>query len=451
MQKLFGTDGIRGKSNVDPMTSELALRLGRTSAYILHKKKRKAKILLGKDTRISSDMLEGALSAGIVSVGVDCLKVGILPTPGIAYLTRILKADAGIVISASHNPFDDNGIKFFGPDGFKLSDATEEKIEEAIFNQIDRKIISYPTGAGIGRMIHVGDAIDKYKQFLKNSVEGLKLDGISILLDCANGATSYIAPEVFKEMGANVFVVNNIPNGININHKCGSLYPEYMKKYMKKYNADIGFCFDGDGDRVIVIDELGNIIDGDYIMTACAKHLKFIGRLKKNILVVTVMSNLGLYFACREAGIEIRETKVGDRYVAEEMLVSGAIIGGEQSGHIIFFEHHTTGDGIMTALQVLKLLRDIDKPASEISKVMKKFPQILVNVEVKEKPPLETIPEIQQIIQEVKDTLKDTGRVVVRYSGTEPKCRVMLEGQDEAQIKTLAQKIADVISKNIGK
>lgn len=447
MRKLFGTDGIRGKANIEPITSELALHLGRAAAYVLHRGKERPKILLGKDPRISSDMLEAALSSGIVSAGADCLKVGMLPTPGIAYLTRGLESDAGIVISASHNPFDDNGIKFFGPDGFKLSDQTEEEIENAL--QTNAKDIIHPTGIYLGRMIDIADALSRYQKFLGQSVDNMDLIGMSIIVDCAHGATSKIAPALFSQMGARVITLNNKPDGTNINLNCGSLHPKMIGEIIKEQKADIGFCFDGDGDRIIIVDENGQIIDGDFIIMACAKHMKETKRLKNNMVVITIMSNIGFHIACKESGITVRETNVGDRYVSEEMLASGANLGGEQSGHIIFSDHHTSGDGILTALQVLKLLKETKQPASSLGKVMKKFPQVLLNIPVKEKPPLEDMPEIQKAIQNTADILKDSGRVVVRYSGTEMKCRVMIEGEDYNQINELAQKIAQKIEEEI--
>ncbi|MFH1860345.1 MAG: phosphoglucosamine mutase [bacterium] len=447
MRKLFGTDGIRGKANVEPMTSELALRLGRAAACILRRGKNRPRILLGKDPRISSDMLEAALSSGIISAGADCLKVGMLPTPGIAHLTKVLEADAGIVISASHNPFDDNGIKFFGPNGFKLSDQTEEEIERAV--QANAENILHPTGIYLGRMIDITDASSQYQKFLEHSVDNIDLSGMSIIVDCAHGATSNIAPALFSHLGARVIALNNKPDGTNINLNCGSLYPELIGEAIREQKTDIGFCFDGDGDRIIIVDEAGQVIDGDFIIMACAKHVKETKRLKNNTVVTTIMSNLGFHIACRELEITVRETGVGDRYVTEEMLTSGAVLGGEQSGHIIFFDHHTSGDGILTALQVLKLLKETKQPASNLGKVMKKFPQVLLNVPVKGKPPLEDMPEIQKAIHDAADILKDSGRVVVRYSGTEMRCRVMIEGEDYNQITELAQNIAQKIEEGI--
>ncbi len=447
MRKLFGTDGIRGKANVEPMTSELALHLGRAAAYVLHRGKDRPIILIGKDPRISSDMLEAALSSGITSAGADCLKVGMLPTPGISYLTRALEADAGIVISASHNPFDDNGIKFFGPDGFKLSDQTEEEIENALQTNTDS--IIHPTGIYIGRMIEITDASSRYQKFLQQSVDDMDLSGMSIIADCAHGATSFIATQLFSQMGARVITLNNEPDGTNINLNCGSLYPEMIGEIIKEQRADIGFCFDGDGDRIIVVDENGQVIDGDFIIMACAKHMKETKRLKNDTVVVTIMSNIGFHIACKEAGITVRETGVGDRYVSEEMIASGSNLGGEQSGHIIFSDYHTSGDGMLTALQVLKLLKETKQPASSLRKVMRKFPQVLLNVPVQAKPPLEDMPEIQKAIHDTANILKDSGRVLVRYSGTEMKCRVMIEGEDYEQITELAQKIAQKIEEKI--
>lgn len=449
MSKLFGTDGIRGIANQYPMTPEFALHLGMAATNRLSGKG-KVKIVVGKDTRISSDMLESALIAGITSAGGDILKVGVLPTPAIAYLTKTLSAQAGIVISASHNPYDNNGIKFFGPNGLKLNDEIENEIEESL-TKSDEFI--YHTGDKIGRVIDdIKDANAQYSNFIKETIkDSLCLNGKRIIIDCANGATSFVAESLFKELGAEVIPLNCSPNGTNINLDCGSLHPEKTAEIVKQQKVMLGLCFDGDGDRVIAVDEEGKIRDGDFIMAICAKYLKENDRLNNNLIVTTVMSNIGFYMALKSLHIDVITTKVGDRYVVEQMLEKGAILGGEQSGHIIFLDHFPTGDGIFTAIQLLMVMQKTSTPLSELSKIMKKYPQILINIKVKDtKTDLNTIPQIQSVIKLAEESLKDEGRILVRYSGTEPLARVMVEGPNEDEINKIANNIATIIKEKLG-
>lgn len=445
MSKLFGTDGIRGVANHYPMTPQFALQLGISATNRLSAEG-KVKIVVGKDTRVSSDMLEAALMAGITSAGGDVLKVGVLPTPAIAYLTKSLSAQAGIVISASHNPYDNNGIKFFGPNGLKLKDEIENEIEEFL-----TKEFIYPTGDSIGNVIDVRDANVQYSNFIKGTISNsLDLKGKIVVIDCANGATSYIAEALFQELGAEVIPLNYQPDGTNINLNCGALHPEKTAEVVKAQNAMVGFCFDGDGDRVIVVDEEGKIVDGDFIMAIAAKYLKENDRLNNNLVVTTVMSNIGFYIALKSLNIDVLTTKVGDRYVVEEMLEKGAILGGEQSGHIIFLNHFPTGDGIITALQLLIVMQKTSTPLSQLSQIMKKYPQVLINIKVKDtKIDLNTIPEIQSAIKSGEKALKEEGRILVRYSGTEPLARVMVEGPTEDVINKIAKNIASIIEEKL--
>lgn len=445
MSKLFGTDGIRGVANHYPMTPQFALQLGISATNRLSAEG-EVKIVVGKDTRVSSDMLEAALMAGITSAGGNVLKVGVLPTPAIAYLTKSLSAQAGIVISASHNPYDNNGIKFFGPNGLKLKDEIENEIEEFL-----TKEFIYPTGDSIGNVIDVRDANVQYSNFIKGTISNsLDLKGKIVVIDCANGATSYIAEALFQELGAEVIPLNYQPDGTNINLNCGALHPEKTAEVVKAQNAMVGFCFDGDGDRVIVVDEEGKIVDGDFIMAIAAKYLKENDRLNNNLVVTTVMSNIGFYIALKSLNIDVLTTKVGDRYVVEEMLEKGAILGGEQSGHIIFLNHFPTGDGIITALQLLIVMQKTSTPLSQLSQIMKKYPQVLINVKVKDtKIDLNTIPEIQSAIKSGEKALKEEGRILVRYSGTEPLARVMVEGPTEDVINKIAKNIASIIEEKL--
>jgi phosphoglucosamine mutase len=444
MGKLFGTDGIRGVANQYPITPDLVVQIGQATAYVLKKREHRSRIVIGKDTRLSGYMIESALVSGICSMGTDVILVGPVPTPGIAFLTINLNADAGIVISASHNPYQDNGIKIFSKNGYKLNDEAELKIEELILSQ---KLPTLLTNAeNLGHVYREEDASGRYIVFLKNSFPpNLNLEGIKIVLDCANGATYKVAPTLFREMRAEIIALNISPNGQNINLNCGSLYPETLAKKVVESGADIGLAFDGDGDRLIAIDEKGDIVNGDKIIAICAKKLKEEDKLKNNTVITTVMSNLGLSVAFQEMDIKNVTTKVGDRYVLEEMIKNDSIIGGEDSGHVIFMEHHTTGDGILTALQLLSVMRKDKKTLSELAKIMKTFPQVLINVKVKRKAPLEEIPELKRIIAEVEKELDGKGRVLVRYSGTQSVCRVMLEGPNKNDTERLANKIAKVV------
>jgi phosphoglucosamine mutase len=449
MKKLFGTDGVRGVANVHPMTTELAMQLGRAAAYIFKDGQRRHRIVIGKDTRLSGYMLESALVAGICSMGVDVLQVGPLPTPGIAYITSSMRADAGVVISASHNPFQDNGIKFFFKDGFKLPDEMELKIEDLIESG---KIDSLrPIATEVGKAYRIDDAAGRYVVFLKSTFpKDLDLTGMKIVLDCANGAAYKVAPAVLEELGAEVITIGVKPNGTNINDGCGSLYPKVMSKLVKEHQADLGIALDGDADRVIFCDEFGNVVDGDQIMAICAIDLLKHKRLKKNTLVATVMSNMGLDIAMRRAGGKVIKTAVGDRYVVEEMRKGGYNLGGEQSGHMIFLDHITTGDGMLSALQLLAIIQRTGRSLSELAGVMIPLPQVLINVRVKKRQDIMTFPDIAALVKEVESKLADNGRLLLRYSGTEPLLRIMLEGQDKYEITAWAKEIADAVEKRLG-
>jgi len=450
VKKLFGTDGVRGVANVYPMTIEMAMQLGRAAAYIFKStNKRRHRIVIGKDTRLSGYMLENALVAGICSMGVDVLLVGPLPTPGIANITSSMRADAGVVISASHNAFQDNGIKFFSPDGFKLPDEIELKIERLIeTNKIDSL---RPTATEVGKAFRIDDAAGRYIVYLKNTFpQDMDLSGLKIVLDCANGAAYKVAPAVFEELGAEVIPLGVKPNGTNINAGCGSLHPEVISEAVKQHRADIGIALDGDADRVIVCDEFGNEVDGDHIMAICATDMIKRNVLNQKTLVATVMSNMGLDIAVRKAGGKIVKTSVGDRYVVEEMRNSGYNLGGEQSGHMIFLDYNTTGDGILSALQLLAVMRREGKQLSELAEVMIPLPQVLVNTRVCEKKDIMTIEPVAKAIRDVESKLGNEGRVLIRYSGTEPLLRVMLEGQDKYEITSWANEIADLVKLHIG-
>jgi phosphoglucosamine mutase len=449
MKKLFGTDGVRGVANVHPMTTELAMQLGRAAAYIFKDGQRRHRIVIGKDTRLSGYMLESALVAGICSMGVDVLQVGPLPTPGIAYITSSMRADAGVVISASHNPFQDNGIKFFFKDGFKLPDEMELKIEDLIESG---KIDSLrPIATEVGKAYRIDDAAGRYVVFLKSTFpKDLDLTGMKIVLDCANGAAYKVAPAVLEELGAEVITIGVKPNGTNINDGCGSLYPKVMSKLVKEHQADLGIALDGDADRVIFCDEFGNVVDGDQIMAICAIDLLKHKRLKKNTLVATVMSNMGLDIAMRRAGGKVIKTAVGDRYVVEEMRKGGYNLGGEQSGHMIFLDHITTGDGMLSALQLLAIIQRTGRSLSELAGVMIPLPQVLINVRVKKRQDIMTFPDIAALVKEVESKLADNGRLLLRYSGTEPLLRIMLEGQDKYEITSWAKEIAAAVEKELG-
>ena len=441
--KLFGTDGIRGKANQPPMTGEIAFEIGRAAAYVLKKKHGRDMILIGKDTRLSGYMLESALTSGICSMGVDVVLVGPMPTPGIAFVTRSLRVDAGVVLSASHNPYDDNGIKFFSSDGFKLSDSIEKEIEKAVFS---KKLGSIrPEGSEIGKAHRVDDAAGRYIEYVKSTFpKGMTLEGKKIVVDCANGSTYKITPWVLSELGADVIAINDKPDGKNINADCGSTYPEAMQKAVLKYKADIGISHDGDGDRAIFCDEKGEIVDGDKIMAMCALDMKKEKRLKNNTVVATVMSNIGFEMFLKKSGIRVIRTQVGDRYVVEEMLRRGCNLGGEQSGHIIFMDYNTTGDGAITVLQVLAVMCKTEKPISKLASVVPIYPQILVNVPVSKPKSIDKFPAVITAIKKAEKKI-GSGRILVRPSGTESKIRVMVEGNNMHKITAIAEEIAEVI------
>ena len=446
MKKLFGTDGIRGIANQHPMTAEVALNVGRAIAYLSKREGHSPRIIIGKDTRLSGDMFESSLISGICSMGVHAISVGVIPTPGIAFLTHNMRADAGIVISASHNPMQDNGIKIFNGEGFKLSDEKENQIEELIFANNMHKL--HPAPKELGKLSRMDDANGRYVDFLKQTFpQEINPEGTKIVLDCSNGATYRVAPAVFAELGIEVTTLFDQPDGKNINLNCGSQHPEALAAEVLRQKADVGFAFDGDGDRMIAVDDKGNVLTGDQALAICSAILKKEGKLKNNLVVRTVMSNLGLSVAFKELGIDSIFTQVGDRFVLEEMLAKGAIIGGEDSGHIIFLQHHTTGDGLITALQVLAAMKKEDKPLSELASIMMVFPQMLINLDVKKKPSIESIPEIMAVIKEVEKKLGDKGRVLVRYSGTQDMCRVMVEGPTKKETETYCRQIADVVEK----
>ena len=448
-KKLFGTDGVRGIANKHPMTTEMAMQLGRAAAYVFKHDNRRSRIVIGKDTRLSGYMIENALAAGICSMGVDVLLVGPLPTPGIAFITSSMRADAGVVISASHNPYQDNGIKFFARDGFKLPDELELKIEDLIFSERINSL--RPTAEEVGKAFRVDDAIGRYIVFLKNTFpRELDLTGQKIVLDCAHGAAYRVAPAVLEELGAQVFAYGVKPDGTNINAGCGSTHPEVISRAVLEHGADLGIALDGDADRCIFVDEHGCEVDGDHIMAICGIEMLKCDTLSKKTVVATVMSNMGLDIALRKAGGRVIKTDVGDRYVVEEMRRNGYCFGGEQSGHMIFLAHNTTGDGIISALQVLAIMQKSGKSLSELASVMRPLPQILVNVRVRERLPLEQLPDVQRLIEDVERRLGDAGRVLIRYSGTEPLMRIMLEGQDQDEITGMANQIGELVKSSIG-
>lgn len=440
MERLFGTDGVRGVAN-SQLTPSLAFRLGQAGAYVLSKEHPRPQIVIGKDTRISGDMLEAALIAGICSVGANVLPVGVLPTPGIAFLTRTLGVSAGVVISASHNPVEDNGIKFFASSGYKLPDEIEAEIESIVLSET--KPWRIPIGGEVGRVIEISDPARRYVSFLKSTVG--RLEGIKVVLDCANGAAAYVGPTVLEEVGVEVIPIYNAPDGININDGCGSTNPEQLQKAVLEHKADLGLALDGDADRLIAVDEQGNLVDGDFIMLICALAQKAKGTLAQDAVVVTVMSNLGLRLALQNANIKIFETQVGDRYVMEELLRTGAKFGGEQSGHIIFLDHNTTGDGLLTALHLLSVIKEQEAPLSRLASQMQRFPQVLLNVKAEHKERLMQDQRVLAKVKEAEQILGDLGRVLVRPSGTESLIRVMAEGPDQQQLKDLVQGVIDMI------
>ncbi len=449
MGKLFGTDGIRGEANQYPMDAQIAFSVGQAITYLLKTPNHRTRIIIGKDTRISGYMLESALESGITSMGGYPYLVGVLPTPGIAFVTQSMRADAGIVISASHNPYQDNGIKIFSGNGVKLSDDEEEKIEKLILeNKLPQMV---PPAREMGQAFRLEDVHGRYIVFLKNTFpRDLTMEGMKIILDTANGATYKIAPDTFFELGANVEVIHHTPNGLNINDHCGSQHTQDLRKRVVEARADIGLAFDGDGDRLIAVDEKGQEITGDQVLIICAQKLKEKGKLKNDLLVSTVMSNLGLKVACKKYGIQHHASKVGDRYVLEDMVRLGAIIGGEEAGHMIFLEQHTTGDGIITAVQLIAAMVEAGKPLSELSKMMDIYPQKLINVEVKSKPEISSLPKVMEVIKQVESELGDNGRVLVRYSGTQNMCRVMVEGPTHELTDKYCKQISEVIKNTIG-
>ena len=449
MSRLFGTDGVRGIANSE-LTPELAFNLGKAGAYVLSKEKRKPVVLIGRDTRISGDMLESALCAGILAVGGNVIRVGVLPTPAVAYLVRHFDADAGVMISASHNPFEYNGIKFFNEEGFKLDDDIEDAIEDIIVRDID--VNSHITGDRLGKCVEgEEDALELYAAFLKSTIDK-DLKGIKVVLDCANGAAYKVAEKVYRDLGADVTVIGNRPNGLNINEGFGSTHPGQLKKKVIEEKALMGLAFDGDADRLIAVDEKGNIIDGDRQICICAKMMKQEGTLKDNKVTATVMSNIGFHKYMEDLGCAVNITKVGDRYVLEEMVKSGCVIGGEQSGHIIFLDHTTTGDGILSSLQLIKAVKESGLAPSELFGEVAIYPQVLRNAKVKNenKNKYEKDPEILREIKRLEEDREGEGRILIRPSGTEPLVRVMIEGRNEEYITDLAEDLAELITRKLG-
>ncbi len=446
---LFGTDGIRGLANKYPITPEVMLNVGRAVVSTIQTDSDKKRIIIGKDTRVSCGMIESAIASGICSINGDAYLAGVMPTPGIAFLTASGGFDAGVVISASHNPYYDNGIKIFNNKGFKLSDEMEKQIEDKVIDYVssDNKLIYND----IGNVKIVENPDFNYLDFLKQTPEnGFSLNGLKIIIDCSNGATSYVAPKLFKQLGAEVETLFASPDGKNINKQCGSQHTETLQKIVLEKHAHLGLAFDGDGDRLIAVDENGQTITGDQILAVCAKYLKDQGKLVNNTVVSTIMSNVGLHQALKKMDINHVITDVGDRYVLEQMIKTNAIIGGEDSGHMIFLDHHTSGDGIFTGLRLIQVMQDTGQRLSELVKIMKVFPQVLMNINVRKKTDIDRIPEVTDTIKKVESCLKDQGRVLVRYSGTQPICRVMVEGPDKALTQKYCRDIADVVSEVIG-
>lgn len=453
MGKLFGTDGVRGMANEGNMTAEMVLQVGRATAYTCreHHAERgtRPRIIIGKDTRLSGYMLENALTAGITSMGVDVLLLGPIPTPAVAFITQSMRADAGIVISASHNPYFDNGIKIFARTGYKLPDEMEAEIEDLVLSGRINNI--RPVAQEVGKAKRIDDAMGRYIEFCKNTFpDDMTLDGMKVVLDCSNGATYKCAPLIFSELGAEVTTIHAEPDGTNINDECGSQHTQDLCAKVKDLDADVGLAFDGDGDRLIAVDESGKELTGDQIIAICTKHYKENGLLKNNLVVGTVMSNIGFHVALKELGIDVDVSDVGDRCVLELMQEKEAVLGGEDSGHIIFHNHHTTGDGIVSALQLLAIMRETETPLSSLAKVMEVFPQVLINLDVSEKPPIPEIGKLQAAIKEAEAELGDKGRVLIRYSGTQPLCRVMVEGPTKELTKKIANRLANVVKAAIG-
>jgi phosphoglucosamine mutase len=447
-RRLFGTDGLRGQVNIYPMTPEIALRLGLAAGKLFKNGSRAHRVVIGKDTRLSGYIFENALASGFCASGMEVHLVGVMPTPAISFLTRNMRADLGVVISASHNPFMDNGIKFFDREGFKLPDEMEDKIADMILAKDGDW--DYPAPERVGRAFKLEDAPGRYIVYIKNSFpNGLTLDGYRIVLDCANGATYRVAPYIFEELGAEVIRIGSHPNGMNINDKCGSQYPEIVANRVVEEQANIGLALDGDGDRLIVVDETGRILDGDQIMAICAQELMERDALPGRLLVATVMSNMALEVFMKERGGRLLRAPVGDRYVVEAMRREKAMLGGEQSGHLIFREFSTTGDGLLAALQLLRIMRLGERPLSELVTLLEPFPQKLINVHVQNKRPLEEVPEVQKALAKVESDLGERGRVLLRYSGTEAVVRVMVEGQDGDKVEKHAQFLAEVIANRL--
>ncbi|HLR63289.1 MAG TPA: phosphoglucosamine mutase [Lentibacillus sp.] len=445
MGKYFGTDGVRGVANTE-LTSELAYKLGRFGGYALTKGTDKPKIMVGRDTRVSGNMLEGALVAGLLSIGAEVMRLGVISTPGVAYLTKATKAEAGVMISASHNPVKDNGIKFFGPDGFKLSDAEEDEIEKLMDGEDD---LPRPIGPDIGVMNDYFEGGQKYLSFLKDTIDN-EFEDIKIAFDCAHGSTSSLATHLFADLEADIVSIGSSPDGLNINDGVGSTHPGALQEFVKDKDADLGLAFDGDGDRLIAVDEKGKIVDGDQIMYVCGKYMNQKGVLRHNTVVSTVMSNLGFYKALEENGMRSDKTAVGDRYVMEEMRRGGFNLGGEQSGHVIFLDYNTTGDGMLTALQLVNVVKETGKPLSELAGEMEIYPQVLQNVKVVDKHNAITNPKIQEAIDRVEREMDGEGRVLVRPSGTEPLVRVMVEAPTKEDCEKYADQVATVIDDLLG-
>lgn len=444
--RLFGTDGLRGTVNIHPMTADVALRLGLAAGTRFRKGDRRHRVVIGKDTRLSGYIFESALTAGLCAAGMHVIMVGPLPTPAISFLTRNMRADLGVVISASHNPYHDNGIKFFDAEGFKLPDDVENEISSMVMDP-DWKW-DYPPSDMVGRASKIEDAAGRYIVYTKSCFPGhLSLDGLRVVIDCAHGANYKVAPLALQELGAEVFKMGTEPNGININDNCGSLYPQRVAGKVREVRADIGLALDGDADRLIVVDEYGSILDGDQIMAICAQAMMERGELPQNTLVATVMSNMALEVFMNERAGKLLRTRVGDRYVVEAMRHSGAMLGGEQSGHLIFRQYSTTGDGLLAALQILRVMREKNRPLSELAGLLSPFPQELINVRVGKKIPFEDIPAIGEAVSTVERDLAGRGRVLLRYSGTEPLCRIMVEGEDSIRVRHYAESLAETVQR----
>ena len=455
-RKIFGTDGVRGTANIEPVTAETALKLGRAAGHVFKniapqsRDRGRHKIVIGKDTRLSGYMLENAISSGILSMGVDVLFIGPLPTPGVAYVTRSLRADAGIVITASHNPYDDNGIKFFRPDGYKLDDNIESRIEQLVFSGDIENI--RPTAGEIGKAVRIDDALGRYIEYAKTSFpRGMTLEGMRIVVDCAHGAAYKSTPCVLRELGAEIFVCGNQPDGTNINKDCGSIHPQLMCRKVWEHRAHLGISHDGDADRVLFCDETGKLTDGDDVMAICGLEMLAQGSLQEKTLVATVMSNAGLDAVITESGGRVVRTDVGDKNVIDEMLRGGFNFGGEQSGHMIFRDYGTTGDGLVCALQILRIMKAKDKPLSRLSRCWTRFPQLVTNFRVREKVPFEQLDGVLQLLSQAEaEVTPSGGRVLLRYSGTEPKARLLIEARDSKLLEKWTQKITEAIKKQVG-